>query len=253
MNVTLCFIFSSQQAGGPTAPTLTGEEARLDMNEPPWDDAEGWTHASKRSEALLMFAKEYLLRGKCLFHLPYIHLLDGPEDLGFCGKHNTQRPTQQDEHIFFPCYFFSFLAVLDTKPRASHELENFSVTELHLKPLRNKGFCLWIHALVFNGAVPQFPIFVRSVGTFITPTSVCKCLWMLASWKHAWSRVEHAPVWKSVIACEGTCAWVCGCIRMYADLRQRKRRNNIYEAPGTCVSDPRLLPKLLHLVSMTAD
>lgn len=78
--------------------------------------------------------------------------------------------------FFFLVIFFSFLAVLDTKPRASHELENFSVTELHLKPLRNKNFCLWIHALVFNGAVPQFPIFVRSVGTFITSTSVCKCL-----------------------------------------------------------------------------
>lgn len=80
MNGTLCFIFSLQQAEGPAAPTLTGEKARLDMNEPPWDDAEVWTHASKRSEALLMFAKEYLLRGKCLFQLPYFHLLDGPED-----------------------------------------------------------------------------------------------------------------------------------------------------------------------------
>lgn len=41
-----------------------------------WDKAEVCTHTSKRSEALLMFVKEYLLRGKCLFHLSCFHLLD---------------------------------------------------------------------------------------------------------------------------------------------------------------------------------
>lgn len=173
----MCFIFSPQQAEGPAALTLAGEEARLDMNEPPWDEAEV---ASKRSEALLMFVKEYLLRGKCLFRLPCFHFLDEktrPRGLKDSAVNVTHKGQHNRMDTFFSCYFFfSFLSVLDTKPRASHKLENFSITELHPKPLRNKDFYLWIHALVFDGAVPQFPMFVRSVGTFITSTSVCKCL-----------------------------------------------------------------------------
>lgn len=114
------------------------------MNEPPWDEAEVWTHASQRSEALLMFVKEYLLRGKCLFHLPCFHLLDEktrPRGLRILRwTQHTKANTTGWTH-FFPCYFlFSFLSVLDTKPRASHKLENFSYLWVTSKALEKQGF-----------------------------------------------------------------------------------------------------------------
>lgn len=40
VNVSLCFMSSLQQAEGPAALTVSEEEARLEMNESPWDEAE---------------------------------------------------------------------------------------------------------------------------------------------------------------------------------------------------------------------